>query len=149
MTEHDLEGAPAATPTRRAIVADFVPGSPLVRRLGMRLDRLEHDVAELVLPFDPQNATIGDVVHGGAIAALVDTAGMAAAWADETVPDAPAGATVSMSVDYVAAARGADLRARAEVVRRGRSLCFVEVTVRDRDGAGDVVAKGLVTHRFG
>ena len=60
-----------------------------------------------------------------------------------------AGATVSMSVDYVAAARRTDLRARAEVVRRGRSMCFVEVTVRDRDGAGDVVAKGLMTHRYG
>jgi uncharacterized protein (TIGR00369 family) len=144
-----MTASDSAAPTRRAIVADFVPHSPLVRRLGIRLDRIEPDLVELVLPFDPENATMGDVVHGGAIAALVDTAGMAAAWADDEVPDAVAGATVSMSVDYVAAAHGADLRARAEVVRRGRSLCFVEVTVRDRDGEGDVVAKGLVTHRFG
>ena len=49
---------------------------------------------------------MGDVVHGGAIAALLDTASMAAAWADDTVPEAVAGATVSMSVDYVSAARG-------------------------------------------
>ena len=139
-----------AAPTRRAIVADFVPQSPLVRKLGIRLDRIAQDVVDLVLPFDAENATMGDVVHGGAIAALIDTAGMAAAWADdETVPESLAGATVSMSVEYVAAARAADLRARAEVVRRGRSLCFTEVTVRDRDGEGDVVAKGLVTHRFG
>jgi uncharacterized protein (TIGR00369 family) len=136
-------------PTRREIVAGFVPQSPLVRRLGIRLDRIEPDLVELVLPFDEGNVTMGDVVHGGAVAALIDTAGMAAAWADDEVPGAVAGATVSMSVDYVAAARSADLRARAEVVRRGRSLCFVEVTVRDGDGAGDVVAKGLVTHRFG
>ena len=135
--------------TRTALVADFVPNSPLVRTLGMRLDHLEPDAAELVLPFDEANVTIGDVVHGGAIAALVDTAGMTAAWADETEPEGLAGATVSMSVDYVAAARRADLRARAEVVRRGRSLCFVEVTVRDQDGAGDVIAKGLVTHKYG
>ena len=146
LTTGDLRAAP---PTRRALVADFVPSSPLVRTLGIRLDRLEPDLAELVLPFAEANVTIGDVVHGGAIAALIDTAGMTAAWADETRPPGLAGATVSMSVDYVAAARGADLRARAEVVRRGRSLCFVEVTVRDRDGEGEVVAKGLVTHRFG
>jgi uncharacterized protein (TIGR00369 family) len=142
-----MSSAPPST--RRELIAAFVPQSPLVRRLGIRLDRLEADLAELVLPFDPGNATMGDVVHGGAIAALVDTAGMAAAWADDATPDAAAGATVSLSVDYVAAARAADLRARAEVVRRGRSLCFVEVTVRDGDGAGDVIAKGLMTHRFG
>ena len=46
-----------------------------------------------------------------------------------------------MNVDYVAAARGADLVATAVAVRRGRSLCFCEVTVADAEGA--VIAKGL------
>ena len=36
---------------------------------------------------------IGDVVDGGAIASLLDTASMAAAWSDEIVPDAVAGGT--------------------------------------------------------
>ena len=52
-----------------------------------------------------------------------------------------------MNVDYVSAARGADLVATAVAVRRGRSLCFCEVTVAGPDGA--VVAKGLAVHRFG
>ena len=54
---------------------------------------------------------MGDVVHGGAIAALLDTAGMAAAWSDDTVPEKLAGATVSMSVSFAAAARATDLTA--------------------------------------
>jgi uncharacterized protein (TIGR00369 family) len=92
-------------------------------------------------------ATMGDVVHGGAIATLLDTAGMAAAWSDDTVPENLAGATVSMSVSFAAAARASDLTARATVVRRGRSLCFCEVTVLD---AGDsVVAHGSMVHRYG
>ena len=90
---------------------------------------------------------MGDVVHGGAIAALLDTASMAAAWSDDTVPESLAGATVSMSVDYVSAARGADLLATARAVRRGRSLCFCEVEVTEPRGG--VVAKGLAVHRFG
>ena len=52
-----------------------------------------------------------------------------------------------MSVDYVSAARGVDLVATAVAVRRGRSLCFCEVTVADPEGA--VVAKGLAVHRYG
>jgi uncharacterized protein (TIGR00369 family) len=72
---------------------------------------------------------------------------MTAAWGDDQLTEAPAGATVSMAVDYVRAARGTDLLARARVVRRGRTMCFVSVDVLDADDR--VVATGLVTHRFG
>src|SRR5215218_10688829 len=135
------------TQTRREIIRGFVPASPLVGLLGIELESVEPDVARLRLPFRPELATMGEVVHGGAIASLLDTASMAAAWADDTVPEALAGGTVSMNVDYVSAARGVDLVATAVAVRRGRSLCFCEVTVADPDGA--VVAKGLAVHRFG
>ena len=133
--------------TRREIIEAFIPASPLVGHLGIEVVSLEPDRARLRLPFRPELATMGDVVHGGAIAALLDTASMAAAWSDDTVPESLAGATVSMNVDFVAAARGVDLLADAIAVRRGRSLCFCEVTVSGPDGA--VIAKGLAVHRFG
>jgi uncharacterized protein (TIGR00369 family) len=135
------------TQTRRELIQAFVPNSPLVGLLGIELAEVETDRAVLRLPFRPELATMGDVVHGGAIAALLDTASMAAAWSDDTVPEALAGATVSMSVDYVAAARGVDLTATGRAVRRGRSLCFCEVDVTQPDGG--VIAKGLAVHRFG
>jgi uncharacterized protein (TIGR00369 family) len=135
-------------PTRRELITDFIPHSPLVRHLGIKVRSLEQDRAELVLPYRPELATMGDVVHGGAIATLIDTAGMAAAWADDSEADVPAGATLSMTVDYVEAARGGDLLATAEVVRRGRSISFCEITVTEPPGAR-VVAKGLITYRFG
>jgi uncharacterized protein (TIGR00369 family) len=135
-------------PSRLEIMRQFVPASPLVRHLGIELRSLERDRAELALPFDERLVTLADVVHGGAIASLIDTAGMAATWADPDVePERVAGATVSMNVDYIAAARGKELRAVASVVRRGRSLCFTEVTVSEPDGR--VVARGSVVQRFG
>jgi uncharacterized protein (TIGR00369 family) len=135
-------------PTRIEIMRQFVPSSPLVQHLGIELQSLEPDRAELRLPYDPRLATVGDVVHGGAIASLIDTAGMAATWADPDVePESVAGATISMNVDYVAAARGQDLLAVATVVRRGRSLCFTEISVTEPDGR--LVAKGSVVQRFG
>ena len=127
--------------SRAELVEAFIPNSPFVGHLGMRMTALEQDRAQLVLPFGEALATIGDVVHGGAIAT-----GMAAAWADGSDPGDRAGSTIGLSVDFVAAARGQDLTAEATVVRRGRSLCFCEVEVTDEDG--EVVAKGLVTHRF-
>ena len=134
--------------SRLEIMRQFVPASPLVRHLGIELRGLERDRAELVLPFDERLVTLADVVHGGAIASLIDTAGMAATWADPDVePESVAGATISMNVDYIAAARGKDLVAVATVVRRGRSLCFTEVTVTEPDGR--LVARGSVVQRFG
>jgi uncharacterized protein (TIGR00369 family) len=134
-------------PTRIEIMRSFVPASPFAKELGIELVDLRHDHAELRLPWSPQLATLGDVVHGGAIATLLDTAGMAAAWSDDTVPENLGGATVSMSVSFTAAARATDLTARARVVRRGRSLCFCEVTVTD--AADTVIAHGSMVHRYG
>jgi acyl-coenzyme A thioesterase PaaI-like protein len=72
---------------------------------------------------------------------------MAAAWSDDFEPEGIAGATVSMSVSFAAAAVASDLTAHADVVRRGRSLCFCEVKVTDAEGT--VVAHGSMVHRYG
>jgi uncharacterized protein (TIGR00369 family) len=136
-----------APSTRREVLAAFVPASPLVGRLGIVLEAVEPERARLRMPYDPALATMGDVVHGGAIAALLDTAGMAAAWANDEEVEAPAGSTVSLTVDYLAPARGVDLVATATALRRGRTLCFCEVEARDPDGG--LVAKALMTHRYG
>jgi uncharacterized protein (TIGR00369 family) len=87
---------------------------------------------------------MGDVVHGGAISSLVDTAAAAAAVAAADGDELAGGTTVDLSVSLVGAARGADLAARARVVRSGRAISFVEVDV---EGDGRLVAKGLVTYR--
>jgi len=134
-------------PTRQEVIAQFIPASPLVKHLGIELAKLEPDHAELRLPYKDEVATMGDVVHGGAIASLIDTAGMAAAWADDVEPEALAGATVSLHVDYVSDARGQDLLATATVARRGRSLAFTDVRVTDPGGR--LVAKGSLVYRFG
>ena len=89
----------------------------------MELREIEDDRALLVLPFAEEVVTIGDVVHGGAVSALIDTAAMAAAWsAIEFDGDAPKGTTVGLTVDFLAAARAQDLLAEAIVLRRGGSL---------------------------
>ena len=135
------------SPTRREIIEQFIPNSPHAAELGIRVLSLITDEAVLELPFKPELATIGQVVHGGAIGALIDTAAMAAAWATDEVPDSVAGSTVSLSVNFASAADAVDLRAQARVAGRGGRLSFCEVTVTDPEGA--VVAHGIATYRFG
>jgi uncharacterized protein (TIGR00369 family) len=134
-------------PTRREIIEAFIPNSPHAAQLGIRVTSIGRDEAVLELPYKPDLATIGNVVHGGAVGALIDTAAMAAAWATDEVPENPAGSTVTLSVNFAAAAGGVDLRAEAKVVRRGGRLSFCEVRVTDPEGA--VIAHGIATYRFG
>jgi uncharacterized protein (TIGR00369 family) len=134
-------------PSRRELITQFFPHSPLVAHLGMRLESIGTDEAVLVLPFRPELATLGDTVHGGAIASLIDTAGMAATWADDFEPESMTGATVTLNVNYLAAANGQDLTAHAVVTRRGRSLVFSEVRVTEPGGR--LVATGSIVQRLG
>ena len=133
--------------TRRELIRQFIPSSPLVQLLGLELVAIEDGRAELRMPFRPELATLEDIVHGGAIASLIDTAGMAATWSDDTEPEALAGATVTLNVNYTSAARGKDLIAVATVAKRGRSIVFSDVRVSEPDGR--LVATGSVVQRFG
>ena len=133
--------------TGAELMEQFIPHSPFPADLGLRLAAIWPDRATLVLPWAPRLATVGDVVHGGAIATLADCAVMAAAWSGAQVDGALRGVTVSLTLDFVDAARAEDLTARGRVVRRGRSLCFCEVDVAGADGR--LVAKALASYKVG
>lgn len=136
------------TPLSRAeIIRQFLPTSPYVGHLGIQLTEMQPDMATLTLPFTDALITIGKTVHGGAIASLIDTAAMVAAWSDETVTDNIRGSTVSLTVNYLAAAQSEDLKATARVLRRGRSLVYLDVEVYGV--SGNIVAKGLATYKLG
>ena len=133
--------------SRAEIIRQFLPTSPYVGHLGMQLTDMQPDMAVLTLPFERSLVTIGNTIHGGAIASLIDTAAMVAAWSDTTVVENLRGTTVGLTVSYLAAAQGEDLRAIARVLRRGRSLVYLDVEVQSVSGTN--VARGLVTYKLG
>ncbi len=128
-------------------IRQFFPTSPYVKHLGMQLTDLQPGMAILTLPFTDALVTIGTIVHGGAIASLIDTAATVAAWSDAEIPAKVRGTTVNLTVAYLAAAEQEDLQAIARVLRRGRNLVYLDVEVRS--AAGNAVAKGLVTYKLG
>ncbi|KAA0079407.1 PaaI family thioesterase [Mycolicibacterium sp. P9-64] len=138
---------PAETMTGAEIMAQFIPQSPFVAKLGIVADVLDGDEVRLRMPWDPTNVTLGDMVHGGAIAALADVTVMAAAWAGVESAPSLRGVTVSMSMQFLAPARATDLIGVGRVLRQGRSLvsCDVEVVTP----SGDIVAKAIATYKVG
>jgi uncharacterized protein (TIGR00369 family) len=133
--------------TGEEIMRQFLPSSPFPGHLGIRLVDMGPGTATLGLPFAEALVTAGTTVHGGAVASLIDTAGMVAAWSGGEVPDRLRGSTVGLTVSFLAPADGEDLQASATVLRRGRSIVHVDVDVRTASGAA--VARGLVTYKLG
>jgi len=138
-TEQPISGAD--------FIRQFYPNSPYVAHLGMQLTGIQPGMATLTLPFTDSLVTTGTIVHGGAIASLIDTAAMVAAWSDAEVTPKTRGTTVSLSVAYLSAAQQEDIQATARVLRRGRSLIYLDVEVSGT--SGNAVAKGLVTYKLG
>jgi uncharacterized protein (TIGR00369 family) len=139
---------PENTPLTRAdIIRQFLPSSPYVGHLGIQLTDMRPDEATLRLPFSDSLITIGTTVHGEAIASLIDTAAMVAAWSDDSVPDSMRGTTVSLTVTYLTPAEHEDIQATARVLKRGRSLVYLDVEVQSVSRKS--IARGLVTYKLG
>jgi uncharacterized protein (TIGR00369 family) len=115
------------------------------RFLQVRVGQVNHEQAVLCLPFREDNANPGGVLHGGAIGSLMHMAGALAAWTGIDLPAEPAVHTVNLAVQYLAAARHEEVAAEAMVLRRGRDIFFLEITVRG--AAQQLISKGLMLYR--
>jgi uncharacterized protein (TIGR00369 family) len=125
---------------------DTIEQAPFARLLGFRIETAENGQAQLRLPFSEKLLNTGGLevpVHGGAIAALIDTAACAAIW---TLPETVRSATVSLSINFTGRGIKSDLIADAKVRRTGKSIASLSVEVRDVSGS--LVADGLVTYKI-
>jgi uncharacterized protein (TIGR00369 family) len=129
-----------------AALDELIVRSPYGALLGLELLEAEEGRARVRMPYRTELTTLGDTVHGGAIAALVDTAATASFWASTAVAPGSRGTTIGFTLNFVAAARGKDLVATAAVRRRGRQISTGEVAVHDADGVE--VAVALVTYKL-
>lgn len=123
--------------------------SPLTAPWAPILARHEARAIALAVEVREAHCNSRGLVHGGLVCALADNAmglsAIAAARADGLDPQGAL--TVSLSVDFVDAARPGDLlEIRPEVIRVGRTLAFVECRVAC--GARPI-ARGSATFRMG
>jgi len=130
----------------RTLIEGFIVGSPYARLLGIVGDEFAVDRVRLRLPYRAEVTTIGDVVHGGAIAALVDVAATAACWASPDLDPGARGTTIGFAISYLNAGHGQDLIATAEVIQRGRAISVADVVVRGADDT--LVARATVTYKL-
>ena len=120
--------------------------SPLGERLNWHTVEISDDSAVFRMPFAKHNVTIGNMVHGGAVAALIDATATASCWATVKTSEESRGATIALNVNYLRAALGCDLEARAQVRHRGGSIWVVSVNVVDDEEV--LIANATVTYKL-
>lgn len=112
------------------------------KSLGIELDLIEHGHARLSLDVKQRHLQLAGIMHGGAIATLVDTA-VAFAIVGASKPGARF-TTIEMKVNYLRPIREGRVVAEATLIRDGRRVVVSDCDVFDSDGK--LAAKALLTY---
>ena len=113
----------------------------LLRTLGIHLIEIGDNHAVMDVTVDDRHRNYLGGVHGGLLAALIDTACF---FPRPLLPSGQAATTVDLNVSYVrAAAVGDHLNARSELLHLGRRTASLAVRVTDQQGR--LVAHGTAT----
>jgi uncharacterized protein (TIGR00369 family) len=119
-----------AAQTRR--IQKAVASVPYAHLLGIELDEISPGTATLGLKVRKELTQNHGVVHGGAIASLIDTA-MAFAIISLLAPREKV-TTVDLTISYLRPVAAGRMTATAKVVRSGRRLFVVSADLFSEDG---------------
>lgn len=115
--------------SRLAVLLGFVAESAGKGRAVLRMDVKEH------------HRQLHDVVHGGVLAALADTAAAVAAYT--AVPEGAEIVTIELKINYLIPVPEGRIRAEAVVLRAGRNFVVTECEIKTQENA--LAAKALLT----
>ncbi len=105
---------------------------PLCETLGMSAVTLTAECVELSMEWAEALCTIGDVLHGGAVMALADSAGGTAAFLN--LPDGAVGtSTIESKTNFLGAIKNGTVTARTVPLHVGSSTIVLETEVRNHD----------------
>lgn len=110
--------------------------------LGVRLVEEHDDGVTVELPLREEFSNSDGYLHGGVTAALIDDA-LGIAVHKRVGPDRR-GTTTEMKVNYLRPAHTGVLRARARIIKAGRTLVVGDVNVYDQDERH--IAVGLLSY---
>lgn len=133
---------PPLAPAREAEIRAAFAAVPFGQLLGLELEALEAGVAVVGLAVTEHIKQNLGVVHGGATAALIDTASAFAAMT--VLQAAETTTTIDLSIQYLRPATQGRLRARAQVRRAGRRILALAIDVHDDNGV--LLATALTTY---
>jgi uncharacterized protein (TIGR00369 family) len=113
--------------------------------VGLVLEEIRTDYCRLRLPYRPELDQPAGVVHGGAIATLIDTVVVPAI--GQAYEPGRVYLTIGMNISYLGAVVKEDAVAEGWVEQRGKSIVFCAAEVRAT--SGKIAAQGTLTYKVG
>lgn len=102
--------------------------SPWVTELGLSFEEITPDGVVMRMPFSARLCRAGGIVCGQAFMALADTAAIFGLWA--AAGHIQPCTTVDMSTQMMRPVSDADVLAQTSMLRLGRTMAFVGITLR-------------------
>lgn len=112
------------------------------RLLGIEIDAVEEGRARLSMEVTEAHRQLAGVMHGGAIATLIDSA-VAMAIVGASEPQARF-TTIELKINYLSPIVEGRIVADARLIRDGKRIIVAECDVFD--ATGKLAAKGLLTY---
>ncbi len=126
------------------LIKQGVNNMGIARLLGMRIEALEDGIGRVSIQVDERLMHPQQIVHGGVIFTLADTA-MSMALIS-VIPPGTRFSTIEAKINFLAPVRAGELQAEASIVQQGRSIAVLEATVYNLyDDARTAVARILGT----
>ncbi|MCB0956593.1 MAG: PaaI family thioesterase [Ilumatobacteraceae bacterium] len=143
---HRAEQFPPASPEiveRWATFGKWADRMYFPKLVGLQMEEVRTDYCRMRMPFRPDIEQPAGVVHGGAIATILDTVVVPAVGSAYTAEHRYS--TVDLHVQYIAALVQEDGIAEGWIVKRGRSTVFCEAELVGAD-SHKLIARGLLTY---
>jgi uncharacterized protein (TIGR00369 family) len=106
---------------------------PLCAALGMRATAADPAEVRVEIDWAPELCTTGDVLHGGVVMALADSAGATCAYLN--LPDGAVGTTtIESKTNFLGAVRAGTATAAATPLHVGGATIVIETVVSDDRG---------------
>src|SRR2546423_796964 len=106
---------------------------PIAKLIGFHLTLLEAGRSVIEFEAGPEHANPMGTLHGGVLCDVADAA-MGTAWAS-TLQEGESFTTIELKINFFKPIWTAKLRAEARIVKRGRTVGFVECDITDENNS--------------
>lgn len=134
--------APALGPEEMARLRRAFDAVPYARLLGIELVSAARGEATLALEAREELMRMGAIMHGGALASLLDTAAAFAAISLQETSERTV--TIDLNMHFLRPVSAGRVEARARVLREGRRVLII--TAEATDPSGKLIAVAATTY---
>jgi acyl-CoA thioesterase len=137
---------------RESVSPDFLREVPknfgILHLLGMQIVKAQAGVGQVSIQVDARLMHPQQMVHGGVIFTIADTAMSMALMS--VIPQGSRFGTIEAKINFMLPVRSGELLAEGKIVHQGRSTAVVEATVHNLfEGEQQAIAKALGTFYIG